>query len=66
MGDDLCMKEEFNNYKEKQSYYKERAKQEKMVWFSKEPNNPRKQRVGLIKGRTYRKRDVKDVRNDTV
>ena len=60
------MKEEFNNYKEKQSYYKERAKQEKMVWFSKEPNNPRKQRVGLIKGRTYRKRDVKDVRNDTV
>lgn len=66
MGDDICMKEEFNNYKEKQSYYKERAKQEKMVWFSKEPNDPRKQRVGLIKGRTYRKRDVTNVHNDTV
>ena len=57
---------EFKNYKEKQSYYKERAKQEKMVWFSKEPNDPRKQRVGLIKGRTYRKRDVTNVHNDTV
>ena len=66
MGDDICMKEEFNNYKEKQAYYKQRSKQEKMVWFSKEPTNPRKQRVGLIKGRTYRKRDVTNVHNDTV
>ena len=60
------MEQEFTSYKEKQAYYKQRAKQEKMVWFSKEPNNPRKQRVGLIKGRTYRKKDVTDVRNDTV
>lgn len=60
------MEQEFTSYKEKQAYYKQRSKQEKMVWFSKEPNDPRKQRVGLIKGRTYRKKDVKDVRNDTV
>ena len=60
------MEQEFTSYKEKQAYYKQRSKQEKMVWFSKEPTNPRKQRVGLIKGRTYRKRDVKDVHNDTV
>lgn len=60
------MEQEFTSYKEKQAYYKQRSKQEKMVWFSKEPTNPRKQRVGLIKGRTYRKKDVTDVRNDTV
>ena len=60
------MKEEFNNYKEKQAYYKQRSKQEKMIWFSKEPTNPRKQRVGLIIGRTYRKKDVTNVHNDTV
>lgn len=60
------MEQEFTSYKEKQAYYKQRSKQEKMVWFSKEPTNPRKQRVGLIKGRTYRKKDVIDVRNDTV
>ena len=47
------MKEEFNNYKEKQAYYKQRAKQEKMVWFSAEPKGPKMKRVGLIKGRTY-------------
>ena len=56
----------FKDYKEKQAYYKQRAKQEKMIWFSKEPTNPRKQRVGLIKGRTYGKRDVTNVHNDTV
>lgn len=60
------MEQEFTSYKEKQAYYKQRSKQENMIWFSKEPNNPRKQRVGLIKGRTYRKKDVTDVRNDTV
>ena len=60
------MEQEFTSYKEKQAYYKQRSKQEKMAWFSKEPNNPRKQRVGLIKGRTYRKRDVTNVHNDTV
>lgn len=60
------MEQEFTSYKEKQAYYKQRSKQEKMVWFSKEPTHPRKQRVGLIKGRTYRKKDVVDVHNDTV
>lgn len=60
------MEQEFTSYKEKQAYYKQRSTQEKMVWFSKEPTNPRKQRIGLIKGRTYRKKDVTDVRNDTV
>lgn len=60
------MEQEFTSYKEKQAYYKQRSKQEKMVWFSKEPTNPRKQRVGLIKGRTYRKRYVTNVHNDTV
>lgn len=43
----------FKNYKEKQAYYKQRAKQTKMFWFSKEPTDDRKKRVGLIKGRTY-------------
>ena len=44
---------EFKNYKEKQTYYKQRAKQTKMFWFSAEPKDPNKKRVGLIKGRTY-------------
>lgn len=57
---------EFKNYKEKQAYYKQRAKQEKLVWFSKEPDDPRRKRVGLIKGRTYRKKDDENVRNDTI
>lgn len=47
----------FKNYKEKQKYYRQRAKQEKMVWFSAEPKNPRKKKVGLIKGRTYIKKE---------
>lgn len=55
----------FKNYKEKQAYYKQRAKQEKMVWFSKEPTDDRRIRVGLIKGRTYIKKENKNVRDDT-
>lgn len=47
----------FKDYKEKQAYYKQRAKQEKMFWFSAEPKEPRKKRVGLIKGRTYVKKE---------
>lgn len=55
----------FKNYKEKQTYYKQRAKQEKMFWFSKEPADDRKKRVGLIKGRTYIKKENENVRDDT-
>lgn len=55
----------FKNYKEKQAYYKQRAKQEKMFWFSKEPTDDRKKRVGLIKGRTYIKKENENVRDDT-
>ena len=55
----------FKNYKEKQAYYKQRAKQEKMFWFSKEPADDRKKRVGLIKGRTYIKKENENVRDDT-
>lgn len=43
---------EFKNYKEKQRYYRERAKQENTIWVSKEPEfNDRKNTI--IKGRTY-------------
>jgi len=55
----------FKNYKEKQAYYKQRAKQEKMFWFSKEPIDDRKKRVGLIKGRTYIKKENENVCDDT-
>lgn len=55
----------FKNYKEKQAYYKQRAKQKKMFWFSKEPTDDRKKRVGLIKGRTYIKKENENVRDDT-
>lgn len=47
----------FKNYKEKQAYYKKRAKEYKMFWFSCEPKDPRKKKVGLIKGRTYVKKE---------
>ena len=55
----------FKNYKEKQAYYKQRAKQTKMFWFSAEPTANRNKRVGLIKGRTYIKKENKNVHNDT-
>ena len=45
---------EFKDYKEKQRYYRERSKQEKILWISKEPDyNDRKNTI--IKGRTYTK-----------
>ena len=47
----------FKDYKEKQAYYKKRAKEYKMFWFSCEPKDPRKKKVGLIKGRTYVKKE---------
>lgn len=55
----------FKNYKEKQAYYNQQSKQTKMFWFSKEPTNDRKKRVGLIKGRTYIKKENENVRDDT-
>lgn len=56
---------EFKNYKEKQAFYKQRSKQEKTFWFSAEPIDDRKKRVGLIKGRTYIKKENENVRDDT-
>lgn len=47
------MKEEFKNYKEKQQYYKQRSKNSKYVWISKEPNYKNKSTISVIKGRTY-------------
>jgi len=43
---------EFKDYKEKQKFYKERAKQERVVWISSSPTNPRL-RKGITKGSTY-------------
>lgn len=40
---------EKGNYKDKQKFYKERAKQEKMFWISKLPENSKSKE----KGRTY-------------
>jgi hypothetical protein len=39
---------EFKDYKEKQKYYKEKAKQSKMIWESSNGKNN-----GIVKGRTY-------------
>lgn len=52
----------FKDYKEKQAYYKQRAKQNTMVWVSKEPDLKGKKN-NIIKGRTYVK--PKENKNDT-
>lgn len=44
---------EFKDYKEKQKYYKERAKQVKVVWTSSEPLTIQSKRSGIKKGLTY-------------
>lgn len=44
---------EFKNYKEKQKYYKEKAKSYTVFWQSKEPNYKNNKRNMIIKGRTY-------------
>lgn len=49
---------EFKDYKEKQRYYKNKAKEERWFWVSTEPNYKKK---GVIKGRTYRQ--PKEVNN---
>ena len=46
------MEKQFKNYKEKQQYYKQRSKETKMVWVSKEPEYNNKKNT-IIKGRTY-------------
>lgn len=48
---------EFNNYKEKQKYYKERSKQKKFFWVSTDS-----QKNDIVKGRTYIK--PKENKND--
>lgn len=52
------MEKEFKNYKEKQAYYRELAKQEKMFWVSSPPqsikdNAKRVKKDMIIKGNTY-------------
>lgn len=42
----------FENYKEKQKFYKELSKQEKMIFISSAPKVP-KLGLGMEKGRTY-------------
>lgn len=44
---------EFKDYKEKQKFYRIRAKQENVFWISSEPINPRNKRKGIKKGLTY-------------
>ena len=48
---------EFENYKEKQRYYKNKAKEEKFFFVSKMPNNLRHENgkpvTQIVKGRTY-------------
>lgn len=55
MGSDKVM--EFENYKEKQRYYKNKAKEEKFFFVSKMPNNLRHENgkpvTQIVKGRTY-------------
>ena len=53
---------EFKNYKEKQKFYKELSKQEKMVFISSAPKVP-KLGLGMEKGRTYVKNE-EDNKND--
>lgn len=56
----------FKDYKEKQAYFRQLAKQQKIFWFSAEPKDPKNKRVGLIKGRTYVKKENENyVRNDS-
>ena len=62
MGDEIMEEVKFKNYKEKQAYYKNRARQENMIWVSKEPNFSKNKNT-IIKGRTYVK--PKENENDT-
>ena len=47
------MEKKFKDYKEKQQYYKQKSKNSKYIWVSKEPNNISEKMNILIKGRTY-------------
>ncbi len=44
---------EFKDYKEKQAYYKNRAKQQNMIWESSVPRMKNGEKNPLIKGKTY-------------
>jgi hypothetical protein len=44
---------EFKDYKEKQAYYKNRAKKENMIWESTAPRLRNGEKNPLIKGKTY-------------
>ena len=44
---------EFKDYKEKQKFYKARAKQENIFWISIDPIDYNKKRKGIKKGLTY-------------
>lgn len=49
---------EFENYKEKQLYYRNRSRQERMFWVSSMPNNIKNNAKKVkdnmvIKGKTY-------------
>ena len=44
---------EFKDYKEKQKFYKARAKQETMFWISSAPINTQEKRKKIRKGLTY-------------
>lgn len=53
----------FKDYKEKQKYYRDKAKEVKYAWVSKMPNNLRHQDgkpvEEIVKGRTYVKEENK-------
>ena len=49
------MEKKFKDYKEKQQYYKQRSKNSKYIWVSKEPNSISEKRHIIIKGKTYKK-----------
>lgn len=47
------MEKEFKNFREKQAYYKERAKETKMFWCSEGTINYGTKQKPKFKGRTY-------------
>ena len=50
---------EFKNYREKQAYYKNRAKQQTLIWESSAPRMKDGKKNPLIKGKTYINREKK-------
>ena len=56
---------EFKNYKEKQAYFKERAKQVKVLWNSQGTINYGTKENPKVKGRTYVKPKEENHDNDS-